>query len=598
MTFDKMKLICDQKYLEVETDAALHMVISAFLEGESKILSETCEMNNARTVSTHKSGLELWRLLNYSFDRASSFNVIGLLEFIRNMTPAKHMQDVMPKISALERVHQEYYKLALASKDPDFVKMKSAGVSVYPEVFKKADLLKVLPDGIVKELRKSTNIDFEKHSYSELRDKVTTIVHNHMNTTAPMDIDKINVMAVEGEEKVPEEVDGEKERHEEEKAEEPWCLYNEYCSVIAYMGKGGGQKGGDKGKGKGKHQRVCYNCGKTGHMARDCWAKGGKGNKGDFGKGGYGKGDGHKGKGKGLNSFDTGAFAPQPQPIQQQQPQYPVQNPLMPVNSWGGYYGGNGFGCLNLSSLTPKEAEGIVCQPCRPYKPEVKNKFSALEVTEANDVEVTGPTIGDALNKAFESMGAKKPKAQKKKKKKVRFEDESKADVLMCLLTASNQVEQNLCAHNNLAQGAEEEYEQISVMVDSGASETVASEEKFEAYELIATTAVGTQYSAAAESGAAIVNKGEKLIDVVDANGVATKARFQICSGLSQSKILGSVSRLVQAGHTVVFRNPQKGSYIQNDANGYKNFLRQENGSYYLDLWVRKAPVSTGPGKW
>ena len=60
--------------------------------------------------------------------------------------------------------------------------MRTHGVSVYPEVFKKADLLKVLPDSIVKELEKSTNINFESDRYTEIRDIVTTIVHNHMNT--------------------------------------------------------------------------------------------------------------------------------------------------------------------------------------------------------------------------------------------------------------------------------------------------------------------------------------------------------------------------------------------------------------------------------
>lgn len=38
----------------------------------------------------------------------------------------------------------------------------------------------------------------------------------------------------------------------------------------------------------------------------------------------------------------------------------------------------------------------------------------------------------------------------------------------------------------------------------------------------------------------------------------------------------------------MVFRSPEAGSYIQNDRTGYRTYLRQENGSYYLDLWVKK----------
>ena len=47
---------------------------------------------------------------------------------------------------------------------------------------------------IVKELKKITNIDFEKDKYGEIRDIVTTIVHNRMNAASPMDVDKKVIM--------------------------------------------------------------------------------------------------------------------------------------------------------------------------------------------------------------------------------------------------------------------------------------------------------------------------------------------------------------------------------------------------------------------
>jgi hypothetical protein len=75
--------------------------------------------------------------------------------------------------------------------------MRASGVSVYPEVFKKADLLKVLPDSILKELNKNTNIDFEKGTYSEIRDVATTTVRKHMSSATPMDVDKKYVMSIE-----------------------------------------------------------------------------------------------------------------------------------------------------------------------------------------------------------------------------------------------------------------------------------------------------------------------------------------------------------------------------------------------------------------
>ena len=69
-----------------------------------------------------------------------------------------------------------------------------------------------------------------------------------------------------------------------------------------------------------------------------------------------------------------------------------------------------------------------------------------------------------------------------------------------------------------------------------------------------------------------------------------------MCRGLGQNRILGSVSRLVEAGHSVVFRSPELGSYIQNNWNGHRTYLRQHNGSYYLDLWVKRSePGATQP---
>ena len=91
------------------------------------------------------------------------------------------------------------------------------------------------------------------------------------------------------------------------------------------------------------------------------------------------------------------------------------------------------------------------------------------------------------------------------------------------------------------------------------------------------------------------MNVGQKYVQVVDELGNETWAKFQMCKGLGQNRILGSVSRLVEAGHSVVFRNPELGSYIQNNANGHRTYLRQLNGSYYLDLWVRKSQHQAQP---
>ena len=55
-----------------------------------------------------------------------------------------------------------------------------------------------------------------------------------------------------------------------------------------------------------------------------------------------------------------------------------------------------------------------------------------------------------------------------------------------------------------------------------------------------------------------------------------------------------SVTKVVKASDRVVFDD--RGSYIENNSNGYRTYLRQENGSYFLDVWVKKAQCFPGQG--
>ena len=119
LTYATAKQCMSDKVLDVEVDSALHMIISAFTEGEARVLAENAELTNPDSLTMHKSGLELWRLLKYQFDRTTSFNVLTVLEVIRAMPAAKAMHEVLPKLAGLEKAHQEYHKIAVASKDPE-----------------------------------------------------------------------------------------------------------------------------------------------------------------------------------------------------------------------------------------------------------------------------------------------------------------------------------------------------------------------------------------------------------------------------------------------------------------------------------------------
>ena len=53
------------------------------------------------------------------------------------------------------------------------------------------------------------------------------------------------------------------------------------------------------------------------------------------------------------------------------------------------------------------------------------------------------------------------------------------------------------------------------------------------------------------------------------------------------AKPLGSLKKICQAGHVVVF--DEEGSYIYNKATQEINWMREDNGNYMLDVWLPPA---------
>ena len=119
------------------------------------------------------------------------------------------------------------------------------------------------------------------------------------------------------------------------------------------------------------------------------------------------------------------------------------------------------------------------------------------------------------------------------------------------------------------------EWTEVEFAVDSGATETVMSEDML--------TSVETKEGMAAKRGVVyevanairIPNLGEKRFIGVTEDGGGREVVAQICD---VNKALLSVRRMVAAGNTVVF-GPER-SYIQNSTTGEVMELEEREGMY------------------
>ena len=127
-----------------------------------------------------------------------------------------------------------------------------------------------------------------------------------------------------------------------------------------------------------------------------------------------------------------------------------------------------------------------------------------------------------------------------------------------------------------------QEWEEIEMAVDSGATETVVSEDMIKGVDTKPGEATrrGVQYEVA--SGDLIPNLGEKNFLAYGEQGQARAIKAQVCD---VNKPLMSVSRMVQAGNTVVFS--KSGSYVEDEETRERIPLREQGGMYMLKLWIK-----------
>ena len=125
-------------------------------------------------------------------------------------------------------------------------------------------------------------------------------------------------------------------------------------------------------------------------------------------------------------------------------------------------------------------------------------------------------------------------------------------------------------------------WEEIELAVDSGASETVIGTNMAESADLVEGKEFRAKIEYEMADGQRVPNLGEKSFVVVDDDGLRRSMKAQVCD---ISKGLLSVSRVVNAGNTVVFS--PKENYIQDGVTGERMWITERRGMYLLKLWTK-----------
>ena len=108
----------------------------------------------------------------------------------------------------------------------------------------------------------------------------------------------------------------------------------------------------------------------------------------------------------------------------------------------------------------------------------------------------------------------------------------------------------------------------IDMTIDSGAVETVTSNEEIPEFPTIRPQGPERGTSYILPGGEVIDNKGEKHVHITTNEGAKCTVRMQVTD---VRKSLMSVSKVCDAGHKVVFE--QEGGYIEHIASGQKRGL-------------------------
>ena len=111
----------------------------------------------------------------------------------------------------------------------------------------------------------------------------------------------------------------------------------------------------------------------------------------------------------------------------------------------------------------------------------------------------------------------------------------------------------------------------IEMTIDSGAAETVTSEEAIPEFPTMSPSGPERDTKYVLPDGGAVDNQGEKHVDVTTQEGAKCKIRMQVTQ---VRKSLMSVSKICDAGHRVVFN--KVGGYIEHEETGQRTSFQRK----------------------
>jgi len=353
---------------------------------------------------------------------------------------------------------------------------------------------------------------------------------------------------------------------------DPWT---DLCLMAMNVGKGFGKKGKSFGKGFNGN---CHKCGKFGHKAMNCQAPI--------------KANTNQPAGKGSQNSGSCYICGQTSHYARDCPMNPNRGKGKGKGKSSGYQGkgineaAQWIGAIaNMYSTGNPWYQGA----WEPESGDICNLGNSIDSIECPKNKVCKPSISTAPSNEW-SVTVNKSRSNKDMRPIRRIKvnccqngnhtTPQKSKGMIAPLTREDTPE----VLNVEQQGT---WERLTVVVDSGACETVGPVNVATGFDLRETTASRNGVHYVAANGTKICNHGERNIRGLNAAGNRIGFAMQAAD---VNKVLAAVNQVVKAGNKVVFDEGPNGMapnhHIYNYATGTRTEMELRNGQYLFEMWV------------